>query len=124
MKNYPRSDRVSSKIREEISKVIMREVKDPRVKNITITAVKMNNDLRQARVYYCLGGDEHQRQDAAIGLKKAAGFIKREMASRLDLRYMPDIRFHFDESFDEGSRIDQIFKQIKQTEDQSFDETI
>jgi ribosome-binding factor A len=112
MKTYPRSERVSSKIWEEISQVLMREVKDPRIKNITITDVKMNNDLKKARIYYCLPGNDIQRQDAASGLKSAMGFIKREMASRLDLRYMPEFQFYFDKSFDHSSRIDQLFEQI------------
>jgi ribosome-binding factor A len=112
MKTYPRSERVSSKIREEISQVLMRDVKDPRIKNITITDVKMNNDLKKARIYYCLAGDDNQKQDAAQGLKSAMGFIKREMANRLDLRYMPEFQFYFDESLDTGSRIDQLLEKI------------
>jgi len=112
MKTYPRSERVSSKIREEISQVLMRDVKDPRIKNVTITDVKMNNDLRKARIYYCIAGDDIQKKNAALGLKSAMGFIKREMASRLGLRYMPELSFYFDESLDTGSRIDQLLNKI------------
>jgi ribosome-binding factor A len=112
MKTYPRSERVSSKIREEISRVLMRDVKDPRVKKITITDVKMNRDLKKARIYYCIAGGDLERQNAAMGLKSAMGFIKREMANRLDLRYMPEFQFFFDESLDTGSRIDQLLEKI------------
>jgi ribosome-binding factor A len=119
MKTYPRSERVSSKIREQISNLLMRDVKDPRIKNITITDVKMNNDLKKARIYYCLAGDESHKHNAKMGLKSAMGFIKREMANRLDLRYMPELQFLFDESFDTGSRIDQLFEKISYaTQDQ------
>ncbi|ETR72111.1 MAG: Ribosome-binding factor A [Candidatus Magnetoglobus multicellularis str. Araruama] len=121
MKTYPRSERVSSKIREQISRVLLRDVKDPRIKNVTITAVKMNNDLKKARVYYCLAGDDIQKQNASKGLKSALGFIKREVAGRLDLRYMPDIQFLFDESMDTGSKMDQLFEKIKHaTKTQEF----
>ena len=117
MKTYPRSDRVSTRIREEISKVLMREVKDPRLSNITITDVKMNRDLKQARIYYCLLGDEEKKKDAEKGIKSALGFIKRELAGRLGLRYMPVLKFIFDESFDYGSRIDNLFESLKKNND-------
>jgi len=117
MKTYPRSDRVSTRIREEISTVLMREVKDPRLSNITITNVKTNRDLKQARVYYCLLGDDIQKKNAANGLKSAMGFLKREVARRLGLRYMPDIKFIFDESLDYSSKIDQLFDSLKRNDD-------
>ncbi|KPA18161.1 Ribosome-binding factor A [Candidatus Magnetomorum sp. HK-1] len=116
MKSYPRSDRISARIREEISNVLTREIKDPRLNNITVTSVKMNTNLKQARIYYCLLGDEAQKKDAANGLKSALGFIKREMARRLGLRYMPDIKFIFDESFDYSSKIDKLFNTLNKNE--------
>ncbi|MBF0450365.1 MAG: 30S ribosome-binding factor RbfA [Candidatus Magnetomorum sp.] len=107
---------MSTRIREEISNVLTRGVKDPRLNNITITDVKMNRDLKKARVYYCLLGDESQKKDAENGLKSALGFMKREVASRLGLRYMPEIKFLFDESFDYSSKIDKIFDTINKKE--------
>jgi len=113
MKSYPRSDRVSARIREEVSNVLIRDIKDPRIKNITVTSVKMNTNLKQARIYYCLLGDEKKKKDAVNGLKSALGFIKREVASRLGLRYMPDIKFIFDESFDYSTKIDKLLETLK-----------
>ena len=112
MKTYPRSDRIGTRILEEMADLLVKDIKDPRLEMVTITNVKMSNNLRYARIYYSLVGDEKKKKGADEGFKRAMGFIKRELARRLRLRYMPDVEFLYDESFDYGSRIDSILKEL------------
>ena len=107
-----------------MAKLLVKSIKDPRLEMITITNVNITNNLRMARIYYSLVGNEKKRQDAAEGFKSAMGFLKRELASRLGLRYMPEISFLYDESFDYGDRIEKILNQLdisdsEQDEDKS-----
>jgi ribosome-binding factor A len=73
----------------------------------------MSRDLRIARIYFVAPGNEKAIQKAAEGFKSALGYVKRTLACQLGLRYMPDLKFFYDESFDYGSRIDRVLKAIK-----------
>jgi len=112
MRTYPRSERVRYRIKEELANLLLKDIKDPRLDMVTITHVKVSNDLRNARVYYCLSGDEDRLRAAKEGFAKAAGFVKRELASRLGLRYMPNFTFFYDDTFDYGAKIDQLLQKI------------
>ncbi|CAN2041595.1 Ribosome-binding factor A [Candidatus Magnetomoraceae bacterium gMMP-15] len=112
MKSFPRADRVGIRIKQELSELLLKNIKDPRLEMVTITTVKVSRDLRSARIYYSLLGDEEKKQNTAKGFKSALGFLKREMAARLGLRYMPDLKFFYDESFDYGSHIDKILDNL------------
>jgi ribosome-binding factor A len=112
MKTHARSVRVAGHIQRVLSEVLRKKIKDPRLEGATITGVKVSTDLRQARVYYSLHGGPQAQQQAQEGFASAAGYVKRSLAGRLGLRYMPDIRFHYDESFDYGERIERIFQTI------------
>jgi ribosome-binding factor A len=85
----------------------------------TITRVKMSADLKSARIYYAIYGDDKRSQDAAKGFESARGFIKRILAPKLGLRYMPDLKFFYDDSFDYGSHIDQLLEKIKSDDGQN-----
>jgi ribosome-binding factor A len=80
---------------------------------VTITMVKMSADLKSARVYYAIYGGDKKSEGAAKAFKKARGFIKRILAPKLGLRYMPDLKFFYDDSFDYGDHIDQLLEKIK-----------
>ena len=84
----------------------------------TITGVKMSRDLKFANIYFISVGGKQNSRAAAEGFASAAGFIKRNLAGQLNLRYMPELRFFYDESFDYGSRIDELLKSIT-TDDRS-----
>lgn len=112
MKSYTRADRVSGLVQRVLSEILTRDVSDPRLEMVTITAVKMSRDLRLARVYFSIAGGEKEKQAAQAGFQKAVGFIKRVLAREIDLRYMPDLRFYFDESFDYGIHIDNIINSL------------
>ncbi len=114
MKGYSRADRVAGLIQRTLSEILLREVKDPRLEMAVITAVKVSPDLKNARIYFSVpGGETERRQDAAEGFRSAGGFIKRYLGDRLDLRYMPELKFFYDESFDYGARIDKLLKSLE-----------
>lgn len=114
MKSYSRAERVAGLIQQTLSEILNRSVKDPRLEFTTITDVKVTRDLRIARVYFSTAGGETEKvQEALQGFRSASGFVKAELAKRLELRYMPELEFYYDESFDYGSRIDQLLKSIR-----------
>ena len=120
MKAVTRPDKVASLIQKTLSNLLRQHMSDPRLNTATITAVKMARDLKSARVYYAVSGDMVKRQATVEGFKSAHGFVKRALARELGLRYMPELSFHYDESLDNGLKIDRILKSIKiQTENAS-----
>ena len=114
-----RRKRVEDRIREETSELLLMRVKDPRIGFVTVTGVEISSNLRHAKIFYSVLGDEQQRKSAQEGLVSAAGFIKRELAARLQLKYMPDIVFHYDPSIEYGERIEKILKGIENRTDES-----
>ena len=113
MKPFARSDRVCGQIHKVLSDVLLKRIKDPRLKSATITDVKMSRDLRIARIYFTTTGNKKSVEEAIEGFKSAIGYVKRTLAGQLGLRYMPELRFFYDESFDYGSHIDKILKDVK-----------
>jgi ribosome-binding factor A len=116
MKTYPRSDRIGGLIHKTLSTLIQRDIHDPRLEMATITGVKMSRDLRKARIYFAISGSPEAKDRAARGFESAMGYIKRTLAQKLELRYMPELTFFYDESFDYGSKIDKVLESIKKPE--------
>jgi ribosome-binding factor A len=108
MAQGPRPDRVGEEIRHALSEIIAREVHDPGVGFVTLTRVKMSPDLQLARVYYTQLGDERARRETVKALERAAPFLRRQVAARVRLRRVPEIRFEFDESVAHQERIERI----------------
>jgi ribosome-binding factor A len=119
MTAFSRAERVSGLIQETLSDLLNKRIHDPRLHMATITRVKMSADLKSARIYYAIYGDDKRSQDAAKGFESARGFIKRILAPKLGLRYMPDLKFFYDDSFDYGSHIDQLLEKIKSDDGQN-----
>jgi len=113
---HKRADRIADLVLKELAEVLLRRVKDPRLADITLTKVEVSPDLRHAKVYYSLLGDDERRNKAAVGLESAKGFVKRELGKRLQLRRMPDISFYFDASLEHGSHIDRLLAELKESE--------
>ena len=113
MKSFARSDRVSGLIQQVLSEILQKGIKDPRLKMTTITNVKMSRDLRVARIYFATSGSEKSVEEVAQGFKSARGFMKKSLAGKLGLRYMPELEFFYDDSFDYGAHINKILKSIK-----------
>ena len=112
MKSFPRSDRVGGLIKKNLSDLLQKKIKDPRLQMTTITNVKMSADLRLARIYFIKSGGEKSKVEAIEGFKNALGYVKRTLARQLGLRYMPELKFFYDESFDHGSHIDKILHSL------------
>jgi ribosome-binding factor A len=114
--DYRRPDKVGVVIKEEISRMLLREVKDPRIGFVTITGVKVSRDLRSVKVYFSVLGDQSAREDSVRGLNSAMGFMRRELGRRLRLRYVPDIVFSFDPSLEHMSRLTELIQEIHEDE--------
>ncbi len=112
MRQYSRAERVGGLIQQTMADILARRIKDPRLELATITHVKMTRDLRIARIYFSIAGGPEKVKAAEQGFKSAIGFLKRDLSRQLDLRYMPEIEFYYDESFDYGSHIDNLLKSI------------
>jgi ribosome-binding factor A len=117
MKPFARSDRVAGLIRQILAELLLKHIKDPRVAQSTITSVKVNKDLRLAKVYFACTGGKQDQTAALQGFNRAKGFVKRELAHRLELRYMPEIKFYYDDSIEYGARIEALLKAVKQDHD-------
>ena len=113
MKPFTRSDRVGALIQEALSVLLKKSIKDPRLGSASITGVKMSPDLKLARVYFATTDRITSKEDAAAGFKKAKGYIKYSLARQLNLRYMPEVQFYYDDSIDYGFHIDSVLKKIK-----------
>lgn len=114
---YKRSEKVAEAIHEEISRLLINGVKDPRVGFVTVTGVKVTDDLRHATVYFSIRGTDAERKDAETGLNSAKGFLRREVGKLLRMRYVPEIIFRYDESVAYGSHIENILKQIHEADE-------
>jgi ribosome-binding factor A len=117
-----RASRVGDLLLREIADLLMTKVKDPRVKKTTVTGISLSTDLRYAKVFYSLIGDEREILEAQKGLESATGFIKREIGLRMDLKYVPDIAFRHDRSLAEGDYMEKLLQKLK-TEEPSGPET-
>ena len=111
MANY-RKGRINDEVQKELA-MVLREVKDPRIKDafISVTAVEVTPDLKFAKVYYsAMMGD---KKEVAKGLKSSAGYIRRELAQRLNLRMTPELSFYEDNSIAHGAKISKLLEGIE-----------
>lgn len=111
-----RATRVADQIRMEVAEILMRKVRDPRLRNVTITDVAVTNDLRLARIYYTTLINGHSDRELAEGLAKANGFIRSELGQRLEIRYTPELVFHRDVSGPRGDRILALLDAVRPAE--------
>lgn len=100
--------RIEEAVRTVLAEAIATDLQDPRVGFVTVTAVKTSTDLRHARVYVSILGDEQARADSLAGLRSAHGFLQRRVASELILKHTPTLTFEYDNSIDHGMRITQL----------------
>jgi len=117
-------ERVNSLIRQAMSEMLQRQVKDPRLGNfISITAVSTSSDMKHAKVYVsCVQGEE-DRQEILGVLDSAAGFFRREMALHLRLRRVPELTFHWDDSIERGDQVLRLIDQVTPGEDRTGTES-
>lgn len=116
MPNPHRQEKLGELIANELSELLRTRVKDPRIGFASITRVEVSGDLRHAKVFVSVMGTPEEQSESLKGLKHAAGYLRHELASRLVLRYMPEIAFKLDTSIEEGSRILSLINKIEQEE--------
>jgi ribosome-binding factor A len=107
-----RQRRVAQQIHRELGQLLLREVRDPRLAEVTITEVRVTPDLLLARIYFSVLGDAEAKQEAMAALERANGFLRSQLAERLSLRFMPELTFVLDKSAEYGQRIDDLLEQI------------
>jgi ribosome-binding factor A len=112
MATFSRKERVAEAIKQEVGRLIVRGLKDPRIGLITITGAKASPDLREAWIYYTVHGGDRVRQDTATGLEAARGFIRREVGRTVRLKSTPHLHFVLDEAIDRGERIEQLLREV------------
>ncbi|MCE2513456.1 MAG: 30S ribosome-binding factor RbfA [Acidobacteria bacterium] len=113
MTHGARTDRVGERIRAEISTLLLRRVREPAVDGVTITHVEVTRDLQIARVFYRVLAEAHGRREAARALRRARGFLRRELAARLRLRRVPELTFLHDDSVEQQDRIARLFDELR-----------
>lgn len=111
LRQYKRADRVSDLMQQEISDIIQKQIKDPRIGFCTIMRVDLSDDLSHAKVRVSIMGSEDDQKRTLAGLKSACGFIRREIGRRIELRNLPEIVFILDKSIDHSIRIAQLIKE-------------
>ena len=108
-----RIERINSAIRQEISQLLRREVKDPRLNSfISVTQISTSDDLRHAKVFISVLGNEAEKKRVLDGLTSASGFFRRELAMRLRLKHMPELSFHLDDSIEHGSKVLKLIEEV------------
>lgn len=109
---FRRADRVADLIRRELSRLLLREAKDPRLQQVIVTAVRVSPDLRHARIFFTAGSGGTDRTAELQGLRAAAGFLRGQLGRSLDLRYAPELAFEPDDSVDRSLHIAELLKQV------------
>ncbi|AKN29472.1 ribosome-binding factor A [Clostridium carboxidivorans P7] len=112
-----RSGRINEEMKREISTIIQNDIKDPRLSAmISVTKVDVTKDLRYAKVYVSIFGDEESKNSTFEALKGSAGFIRREIGHKINLRYTPEILIELDNTIEQGMHIDALLHKIKEKE--------
>ncbi len=106
-----RVERLAEQIREQVAEIIGRDLKDPRIGFVTVTRVRPSADLRSARVYVGVLGDAPERDETLGRLRRATGFVRRELGRRIRLRHTPELSFHYDSGLDASDRIVELLAQ-------------
>lgn len=118
-RSFNRADRVGGQVQRVLSDLIQKGINDPRLAGITITGVTLSRDLRIAKVYVAAYGGSCDKETLLAGCECAKGFIKRGLARELGLRYMPDLKFFYDGSFDYGAHVNRVLKAIQANDEKN-----
>lgn len=109
-----RIDRISEEIKKEMGSIIQNEIKDPRMPNmVSITSLNVTKDLKYAKVFISVFGNEEDKKNALNALKSAAGFIRREIGHRIQIRNTPELHFELDNSIEHGFHIESLLRQAR-----------
>jgi len=118
MVSKTRLTKISDRIREDLSEILLMESNDPRIQGISITDVEVDKELAYAEVYVCALEGSQRSQEVLTGLEHAQGFLRSELAHRMELRVFPKLRFHWDPTFEQADHIERLLISIHQSEGQ------
>jgi len=112
-----RVERVNSLIRQEICELLQRQVKDPRLGGlITVSRVSTSADFRHAKVYVSVIGTREEADEVLVAFTKASGFLRKEISRRVDLRRIPELSFHYDDSIGQGAQVLELISRVASTQ--------
>ena len=117
-KGFQRSDRVAEQVRRDLADLIRSELKDPRVGMISLTAVELTPDYAHAKEFYATLNSDH-REEIEQGLKRAAGFLRRELGRRIHIHTLPELHFVYDSSIENGANLSLLIDQANALSDQT-----
>ena len=113
MTTFTRSERVGHHLQKSLMDILKRDIKDPRLAMVTITRVKLTKDMKMARIYFSMTGSGKSAEDVEGAFQSAHGFLKKALGRDLGLRYMPELRFYYDDTLDYASKINELFKSLE-----------
>lgn len=116
-----RSDRIADLIQKEISQMLMRTLKDPRIGFVTITRVAVSEDCRMAKIYFSVAGSSDEQEKSTEGLNSARGYVRKELGRRIRMKYTPEITFQFDPSIEYAIHIGEVIEQIRKDREDKED---
>ena len=118
MVSQTRLTRISERIREELSEILLMESNDPRLKGITVTGAEVDKELAYAEIYVCALAGKQRSIEVLSGLEHAQGYLRSELAHRMELRVFPRLRFHWDPTFEQADKIEKLLISIHQGDPQ------
>jgi ribosome-binding factor A len=116
-----RSEKVADLIQREISEMLIKKIKDPRIGFVTVTRVGVSEDCRSAKVYFSVTGNAAEKEKSIQGLNSAKGYIRKKLGENLRLRYTPEIMFQFDPSIEYSIHIGEVMQQLKRGTEENND---
>jgi|APFre7841882724_1041349.scaffolds.fasta_scaffold03866_5 ribosome-binding factor A len=122
MPSSTRARRVGERIRQELAELLARQVSDPRLQGVTVTAVEVDREFAYATAFVNALGDEARQEDILESLASARGFLRSSLAQRIPLRTFPRLRFRWDESFDQASAIEALLRQVREEDERGSGE--
>lgn len=122
MTSFDRMDRINELLQEEIAKILMREIKDPRIGFVSVTRVKTNKDLKNAQVYVSIYGKKESHADTLRGLESAAGYIRGQLFKSLTLKTIPKLIFVLDDSIAYSAHISSLLQELSEEDEQGHEE--
>lgn len=117
-----RAQRIADRVREELSELLIHEISDPRLLGVSVTDVTVDRELSYANIYISAIEGSERSQEILEGLESAQGFIRRELAQRVELRTFPRLRFHWDPTFERADHIEKLFDSLQNETDSSDEE--
>lgn len=118
MSNQQRAARVGDQMREELARLIRDQLKDPRIGFVSIVKAEVSNDLRHAKIFISVLGNDAQKRESMKGLQSAAGFLRNEVGHAMQLRYTPELQFVLDDSIEHGTRIAELLVQVQKEQEE------